>query len=602
MTKLEKFAAGFFEYRERLSVEAWATANVELSARITEQPGPYTTRLHPYVSEILEGISNAKVKRISLCWGSQTSKTTTFYVMLGHVIDQDPRPILWVFPNLSLCKAFSSERWMPFCRESKALVDHLPLFGDGQIDTDRFTLTKQEFSRCTMNLVGAGSSANVRSYPVSVLVLDEIDVIDERTRRECMDRIKGKHDYKVLQSSTPLTETGGIWQEFMEGDRRRYYMPCPCCKKSILFRLKNSEGELNLRWDEKANLSKTEYDLGLVQRSTVYICEECGGAIADSDKTKMLRDGGWKASSSSSELGFRSYHLNSIYSPVITFGRVAVEYLKAKSAPGAMQAFVNGWLAEPYHPQEGSIDPDKFKVVEQDYNRGELKGEYRIIGVDVQRSNFFWVVRGFDADGTSWLVDHGTAVAFDDLTGLAESYECAYGVVDTGYRTQEIYEEIHARRPFWFGAKGWERLPHPYRMTSVDPFSAIKGGKMGKATVNILNVNKDVWQGELLKKRNGTTHNWFTYKETDHEYVRQLLSTNQVEKTDRRGKVKFEWVVEGHRQDHYWDCETYILTLSHVFGLGGAVIRQGKDLAKTDKAKPKRKRIQVQNSNTNSIW
>ena len=125
---------------------------------------------------------------------------------------------------------------------------------------------------------------------------------------------------------------------------------------------------------------------------------------------------------------------------------------------------------------------------------------------------------------------------------------------------------------------------------------------MGKATVNILNVNKDVWQGELLKKRNGTTHNWFTYKETDHEYVRQMLSTNQVEKTDRRGKVKFEWVVEGHRQDHYWDCETYILTLSHVFGLGGAVIRQGKDLAKTDKAKPKRKRIQVQNSNKNSFW
>lgn len=74
MTKLEKFAAGFFEYRERLSVEAWATANVELSARITEQPGPYTTRLHPYVSEILEGISNAKVKRISLCWEVRPAK------------------------------------------------------------------------------------------------------------------------------------------------------------------------------------------------------------------------------------------------------------------------------------------------------------------------------------------------------------------------------------------------------------------------------------------------------------------------------------------------------------------------------------------------
>ena len=452
-----------------------------------------------------------------------------------------------------------------------------------------------------MNLVGAGSAANVRSYPVSVLVLDEIDVIDERTRRECLDRIKGKHDYKVLQSSTPVTEHGGIWQEFTEGDRRRFMMPCPKCKKRILFRLKNDEGELNIRWHKKANLSKSDFDLALVQKSAFYVCEKCAGKITDSQKTKMLRRGKWEATSSSSEIGFRSYHLNSLYSPVITFGRVAVEYLKAKGAPGAMQAFVNGWLAEPYRPEEGSIDPEKFKIVEQDYKRGEIKGEYRIIGVDVQRSVFYWVIRGFDRDGTSWLVDHGTAVTFDDLETLATTYECAYGVVDTGYRTQEIYEEIYNRRPFWFGCKGWERLPHPYKMSGVDPFNPIKGQKKQAAKISLLNINKDVWQGELLKRRNGTNLNWFTYKDTDSDYVRQLLSTNQKERTDRRGKVKWEWVTEGHRQDHYWDCETYILTLSHVFGLGGAVIRKGKDLAATDKAQHQPKKTPAR-PRRKSMW
>ena len=584
LSEVEKRTFEYWDPIEQLSVGEWAKTYVELSPRITEQPGPYSTRLHPYVDEILETIADPYVKRVSLCWGSQTSKTTTFYVMLGHVIDRDPRAILWVFPNLALCKAFAAERWQPFCRESKALLEHIPRNYDGSIDEDRFTMTKQEFSRCTMNLVGAGSSANVRSYPVSVLVLDEIDVIDERTRRECMDRVKGKHDYKVLQSSTPVTEHGGIWQEFMEGDRRKYMMPCPHCAEPMLFRLKNDEGDLNIRWDTKANLSASEYDLGLVQKTAFYVCEKCGDEIRDGHKTKMLRDGQWEATSSSAELGFRSYHLNSIYSPVITFGRVAVEYLKAQSAPGAMQAFVNGWLAEPYHPEEGSIDPEKFKIVEKDYERGEIRGEYRILGVDVQRSVFYWVVRGFDRDGTSWLVDHGTAVSFDDLTALGETYECAYGIVDTGYRTQEMYEEIHNRRPFWFGAKGFERMPQPYKMTAVDPF-AVTQSRVKKVAINLLNINKDVWQGELLKRRNGTNLNWFTYKDTDSEYVRQMLSTNHVERTDRRGKVKWEWVVEGHRQDHYWDCESYILALSHVFGLGGAVIRKGRDLADTDKAK-----------------
>jgi len=599
-TELERFGARFFMWPKEQTVLEWAEENVELSPRITEQPGPYSTRLHPYCNEVLEGIANPRIKRISLCWGSQTSKTTTFYVMLGNVIDQDPKSILWVFPNLALCKSFSSERWMPFCRESKALVKHLPRYIDGSIDSDRFTLTKQEFSRCTMNLVGAGSSANVRSYPVSVLVLDEIDVIDQLTRRECMDRVKARHDYKVLQSSTPITESGGIWQEFQEGDRRRYYMPCPHCKVEILFRLKNSEGELNLRWDKKANLTESEFNLALVEASAVYVCEECHNEITNAHKSKMLRAGSWRATSSSSEAGVRSYHLNSIYSPILTFGRIAVEYLKARDAPGAMQAFVNGWLAEPYRPEEGSIDPDTFRVLERDYPRGEIRGDYRIIGVDVQRSIFFWVIRGFDKDGTSWLIDHGTAPSFDDLAALAETYECAYGICDTAYRTQEMYEEIHARRPFWFGARGWERLPHPYRMTGVDPFNPMKDRKFTKASINILNINKDVWQGELLKRRNGTNLNWFTYSQTDSEYIRQMLSTNQKEAVDRKGKVKFEWIVEGHRQDHYWDCETYILTLSHVFGLGGAVIRTGKDLAKTDKAKPAHKAKNLPNKK--SIW
>ena len=138
-------------------------------------------------------------------------------------------------------------------------------------------------------------------------------------------------------------------------------------------------------------------------------------------------------------------------------------------------------------------------------------------------------------------------------------------------------------------------------MTGVDPFYPIKGQKKQKGEISILNINKDVWQGELLKRRNGTNLNWFTYKGTDSDYVRQLLSTNQKERTDRKGKVKFEWVVEGHKQDHYWDCETYILTLSHVFGLGGAVIRKGKDLAATDKAQPQPKRTPAR-PRKKSIW
>ena len=587
--KLNAHAFHLFEYREPLRVLDWAESSVELSPRITEQPGPYSSRLYPYVTEILETIRDPNVKRVSLCWGSQTAKTTSFYIMLGFVIDQRPQPILWVFPNAVLCKAFASDRWMPFCRESQVIRKHIPRNSEGGIDTDRFTLQKQEFDRCTMNLVGAESSANVRSYPIAVLVLDEIDVIPEAIRRECLDRVKGKHDFKILQSSTPITEAGGIWQEFQEGDRRRFYVPCPHCDEMMIFRWKDGEGELNLRWADNAKNEDGTHDLGMVAASAFYRCENCAGEIHDLHKFKAMKSGKWVAATKTAEPGARSYHLNSFYSPTLTFGRIAVEFLKAQATVDGMRAFVNGWLAEPWKPDTGgTINPDAFKELQGDYERGEKKGDYRIIAADVQRDHFVWIIRGFDKDGQSYLIDNGTCPSFEDFAPLAKNYGVAYGIIDTGYRTQEIYEEIHAARPFWFGAKGWEKMPTSYRIAKLDPFTPDQKRSKASSMINLLHVNKDTWGQEMLKKRSGAAMNWQVYRGIEVEYVRQMLSTNLIERVNQRGKSKLEWHVEGHRADHFWDCETYCLALSHVFGLGGAVMRKAGEAAPTPKRRPRK--------------
>ena len=581
MKSLDRYALGFFAPKKRLGVKEWAEESVVLSERVTEQSGPYSTRNYPYVPEVLESIRDPSVQRVSLCWGSQTSKTTSFYVMLGYTIDQRPRPILWVFPNEQLVRAFSSDRWLPFCKESEVIRKHMPLYSEGQIDTDLITLKKQEFDTCTMNLVGAGSSANIRSYPVSVLVLDEIDVIDEGSRRECLDRVKGRTDYKILQSSTPVNEHGGIWQEFQEGDRRRFYVACPHCDAKFCFRWYDEKGDLNVVWDKKANLEGGEYNFSLVQNSACYVCEECGKKIKDSHKMKMLRNGEWIAANLNAPRGFRSYHLNSLYSPTITFGRMAVEYLNAKATVDGMRAFTLGWLAEPYKASQELVNPAEFRQLEVEENeRGDLQGEYRIIAVDVQRTYFVWVVRGFDKDGTSYLIDNGTAQVFEDLTLISERYEVDRGVIDTGYRTQEIYENIFSNRRFWVGVKGWDKMPTPYRLSQLDPFTvAKKQARKGGGVISLLHVNKQVWQEELLKARSGQKNNWHLYAGVDDEYVRQMLSTNLVEKVNAKGKTVTEWVVSG-RDDHFWDCETYALAVSSAFGLGGAVIKRKEPLRK----------------------
>jgi|TARA_Y100000310_G_scaffold343135_2_gene449399 phage terminase large subunit GpA-like protein len=592
--RIERYALGFFKAREKLGVREWAEKSVVLSERITEQAGPYSIRLYPYVREVLEAVSDPEVQRVSLCWGSQTSKTTTFYVMLGYTIDQRPRPILWVFPNEQLVRVFSSDRWLPFCRESEVISRHLPRYSEGQVDTDLITLKKQEFDSCTMNLVGAGSSANIRSFPISILVLDEIDVIDEQTRRECLDRVKGRTDYKIFQSSTPVNEHGGIWQEFNEGDKRRFFVTCPNCEAKITFRWKNDEGDLNVTWDEGANLEGGNYELSVVQETARYICENCSGEITDSDKLKMVQAGEWIAGNPNAAKGTRSYHLNSLYSPMITFGRMAVEYLNAKETVDGLRAFTLGWLAEPYKPDQGLVDPAEFKALEVESNeRGDILGDYRIISVDVQRTYFVWIVRGFDKEGTSYLIDNGISQVFEDFEAIIDRYEVHKGIIDTGYRTQEIYENIFSNPTFWVGAKGWDKMPTPYRLTRLDPYSVMKKqARKGGGQINLLHVNKQVWQEELLKARSGQKLNWHLYDSVDAEYVRQMLSTNLVERVNAKGKTVTEWLVTG-RDDHFWDCETYALAVSSAFGLGGAVIQ---------KVEKKPNRAPTPSQTEESIW
>ena len=154
LDRLTEHAFQIFETIGGETVVEWAEKNCYLSERVTEMAGPYRTTDHPYVREVLEEWRNPRTKRVSLCWGSQTAKTTTIYVGLGWVIDRSPGPILWVWSNERQARTFSNDRLIPFCEDSGAIAKHLPKTSDGKIDRDRATALRIEFDRCTLNMIG----------------------------------------------------------------------------------------------------------------------------------------------------------------------------------------------------------------------------------------------------------------------------------------------------------------------------------------------------------------------------------------------------------------------------------------------------------------
>lgn len=572
---LQNFAFKQFKPIENFSVVEWAETNAYLSEKITEQAGLYSTKSHPYVREVLENFADPNVKNVSLCWGSQTGKTTTLYIGVGFTADKKPSPILMIYPTEKVARTFSNDRLLPFLTDTNVLRDRMPKNIDGKIDLDKVTTFHIEFDRCSINLVGGGSRANVRNFPVSLLILDEIDVISEASRREALDRVKGRRDFKIFQSSTPLEEQTGIWGEFLEGDQRHFEMTCPHCKKQIAFEWKTGD-KYNLRCDKQKARVGDKWLFGEVEKTTFYFCQLCDKPINDRDKFDMMQNGVW-VPRSESQKGFRSYHLSSLYSPTLRFSDVLTKWLKAQDEVEGVKNFVQGWLARPWNDEIMNVSIEKIEQLVDEHERGEMKGDFRILSVDVQRSHFWFVVRGFNRDGSSWLIDHGMCPSFDELDEMFKTYECRFGIVDTGYgdRAQEIYEQIFRRRQNWFGIKGWQSMKTPYKINLIDPFTGT--AKQGKTKIKLVHVDVTVWQGELGQRRAGKIKGWRLYKNPCLTYLRQLASKWQHESKDRKGQRKIEWRTKSKADDHFWDCETYALAFSKLVGLGKVTVTTSND-------------------------
>ena len=597
--RLLDHAFKIFAPARKESVVEWAERNAFLSERVTEQAGRYSTSEHPYVREILNLWQDPKVKKVSLCWGSQTAKTTTTYVGLGWVIDRNPSPILWVWSNEKQARNFSNDRFLPFCEDSEALARHLPKTSDGKIDRDRASALRIEFDRCSMNLIGGQSQRNVRNYPVSFLVLDEIDVIPEGIRKDVMDRIKGRRSYKIFQSSTPIEE-GGIWSEFLAGDQSKYFMPCPHCEEEIPFEWKTGKTDYRLIYPDDAKNEDGSFDWHRIKNETFYSCQSCKGQIFDADKFRMLRKGKWKPTAKG-EPQVRSFHLSSLYSPTITFGEMMIRWLKAQDSIDGLKQFVTGWLAEPWKDDLLNVTEEATHELAGEYDRGDMMGEFRLMGVDVQRTHFVWLVRGFDSDGTSYLIDHGYCPSYSELDEIFARYECSALVMDTGFgeRTQENYEAIFRRRKKWWASKGWKTRTNPVNIQAIDPFTGT--GKAGRYKLRLLHVDSTIFGGEILKRRGKIVEGFQVYREPDRDYVKQINSKFIVESVTRTGEIKQEWRTKRHGQDHFFDCEVYILALSKVLGLG-SVTRKNKEKEASEDPKPQRENRRKKKSPSSSFW
>jgi len=561
-----------------LSVSQWADEYRFLSQKASSEPGRYRSSRTPYVTEIMDCLSNNNpVKEVVFMKGSQIGASEIGCCWLGYIMDHAPGPTLMVLPTVDMAKKISKQRIEPMIEESPKLKN---LVSEKKSRDSSNTMLGKEFPGGILLMTGANSASGLRSLPIRYIFLDEIDAypLDVEGEGNPIDLAKARartfHKRKIFQVSTPtVSGLSHIETLFEASDKRFFQLPCIHCGKYQKLEFKN------LVWPENK------------PKKAVYQCCFCSKDIENWQKTDMLAKGKWVSESVSDTAGF---HLNALYSPVgwYSWAEIAEDFIKAKKTPEKLRTFINTVLGETW--KEKAERPDWQRLYERRelYTIGKVPAGalFLTAGVDVQRDRLEIEVVGWGRNKISWSVDY--QVIYGDTTQpdvwknleklLHQQFETELDsrkylgiklmAVDSGYNTQTVYSWVRQfSQTKVIAVKGRDTLQQIFsRPQAVDVTSS---GKTLRRSLKVWGIGVNVVKDELYswlrqaKSVDGQPDNYgfCHFPQYEDEFFKQLTAEELVTKV-LKGYPKQEWQKIRERNEAL-DCRVYSRAAASICGM-----------------------------------
>jgi phage terminase large subunit GpA-like protein len=604
-------------------VSEWARRNRTLPKGTTARPGPF--RPEKFQVEMMDVICDPNVHEIVVKKPTQVGYSdAVLNNVIGYFIDVDPKPIMMVQPTIDNAKDYGKKRITPMIDSTPALKAKIR---QATARRSGNTLQLKEFPGGFLKLAGANSGTGLRSDPVPIVLLDEIegypsDVDGEGDPVEIAKRRTDQFtDFKIVEGSTPAKPKGfsRIEKRFDESDQRYFHVPCPHC------------GHVQpLFWrDPETKTYRLVYQVdagGQVIASSVgYRCAGCEKLISERYKQQMLDAGRWVAKfPGRMVVGFS---LNALYSPWRDiWPDLATEWVKAQKDPEKLKAFINLRLGETWEEKGFSLESHDLRQRCESY-AGEKEGASVDVpkgvglltaGVDVQDDRLVAVVKGWGSEEESWLIAHeeffgdpGQQDVWDELDNFlrtqwkhesGRTVTIACTLVDSGgHHTDEVYKFVKVRQGRRiFACKG-----------------SSEGGKeiLQKFTQNnsyrvrLYMVSTDTAKDRIFSRLQtpapGPKYihlpSW-----ADEEYLEQLTAEKRVTKY-KRGVGMVREYVKTRARNEALDCEVYAMAALYVLP---AVVKRLGDLAEqlneppdpNEQEQKKQKAQNARNSGSGSGW
>jgi phage terminase large subunit GpA-like protein len=553
--------------KEKLS--KWADNYGYIPTGASDYIGSWRTEFLPYMREPMDALTDPCVHEMTIMGPTQGAKSSILLQYLAYTIVRDPGPFIWIHPTGEAAERFSKERIEPLFREMPCLQGKVT---ESKSRTSGNTILHKTYYGGRFRLASAGSPAALAQSPERYIVLDDVSnfplsvgaqgnpfgIIEKRSRTF--------RNRKIIRLGTPTIE-GECWATYYyeKSDQRKYYVPCPSCGHKQILEFER------LKWDVLVGPSDE------IQYKVWYDCEGCSDKIRHDQKLWMIKNGEWRATKPGRKA--RGYWFNALYLPWTSWEELIAEWLDAQGDPEKIKEFVNLQLGKTWKRlAEAPPDWEELLKRRENYSGRALpsnKIQKITMGVDVQLDRFIYVIIGWGADFEAWVLSEGEEPEWEDLEKvLASSWIAPDGhkkkidlaLIDSGYRTEEIYEWVFKHAPNHVraikGERQWSSLFSPSRIE--------RGAKTGKLIKRYLLWHLDTYRLKsklyrLLNKKPSQGGYFHFGSEVDERFVRELTSERLEERKLPGGRHVFEWVQTG--QNHRHDATLYALAGAYMVGV-----------------------------------
>jgi len=518
--------------------------------RIMGEPlsGPYGFKYHPWCREVHDSSAGFN----TIMKSAQMGLTEVAINVAFFTVDVLKRDVLYVLPTALNASDFSKSRFNTALLHSEYLSN---LF------TDTNSVGLKQAGGTNLYIRGSRGNSNLKSIPVSVLILDEADEMDQRAIWLALERLSGQLHKFVFSLSTPTIPNFGIHKLYLQGTQEHFYFKCPRCGRTTELLFPDCL--------EICGESITDPD---IKRSHLK-CQECKKEIKHEEKPEFLEPAYWEPTVSVDD-DHRSFYINQMYSYMVKPWELAAAYFRGIGDEAAMVEFFNSKQGLPYIPDGGQVTDGEIENSIQGYFKENQRPDIGtdrciVMGIDQGKMNNVVVVEyllkgtGTDLNAASHakILWEGKLPGddFETLDPLMREWQIRACVIDAD-------PQINDARRFARRFPGYVYLCR-YRRGVTGKELQVSEEDSGAPIVTVDRTNwLDASMGRFHSDR---VH---APADTSHEFKEHLKALVRTYEKDELGNSRAVYLNTG--PDHFAHAFNYAeiaLTLAAGIGSGGDV-------------------------------